>query len=453
MPEDKIDQKVNISGKAGDVTVIGKLVQAADAKVFRKLGLEQRLGFSLVVLLILGSSYFLWINLRRETPQFIPGDFRIAVAGFSVKGRPEQADLGLEMAAGVHLHLEENLQGFDIQGIVTVWGPDQVGVIQAGDAGQRAIKAQELAEKLRADIVVYGEIDTTQPVWRVTPEFYISAENLHEAEEIAGQHALGSTFPLSGRSNFSGRVEIGTQMSSRTRVLAAITAGLYLYSDRLYLPAFDAFQLAENMEGWEDEQDKRVVYLLAGNAAAQGNELELAETYYNRALELDSEYSRGYIGLASVAYSLALEPYRQTNNPTDTDLDLIEQAISYNVRALRSANQPELADVNVKVHFNLGQCFFAEAYAKSFMGDEADYGRAVDEWRQVIQAYGKGANPRIRELAAEAHGRIALVYSLMDNHQQASKEYEKAAGLLEDNPERQELFIGRAEQMKQLSSQ
>lgn len=384
-----------------------------------------------------------------SAPRLVPltpmtGDFRIAVAGFAVTGQAAREGLGIELAEGVQLRLAENLSEVNPGLIITIWGPDRVGSLEAIGREDRAHQAMQLAEKIGADMVVYGAIDTLQPFWRVIPEFYIAGENFFEAQEIVGQHDLGSAFPLIGQDNIAGRITLGEEMTPRVQLLSKITVGLAYYAIHRYEDALEHFLSTESIEGMSDELGRQVVYLLIGNAAGKWGEVNLAERYYQKALDIDPEYARAYVGLGSVAYFRALEPFEQSNDPQETDLDRLDLAIQRYERALSAAHQPALADIGTKVHFGLGQCYFMRAYS----GSDPWFDPAIAEFKQVIEAYDDGANPRVRELAAESHARLGLIFDLSGATAQAVEEYEIAASLLLDHPDRQSLYLSRAEALR-----
>jgi hypothetical protein len=385
-----------------------KLVQAIDEKVLKRIGLEQRLGFALLAILTIGVGVGLYFLLRPRQLSKMVGDFRIAVTGFTVHGNPKEFEIGEEFAYGVYLHLEQTFNEFSDFGIV-VWGPDKVDNVKGTDAASRAVSADELAKRIGADMIIYGVVDVSDAgVWTVTPEFYLVAENFHMAEEVTGQHELGTPIVIRGRGNPADRRNISNEFASRTQALSYIAMGLADYANRDFEKALASFQSAERVSNWEDEQGKQVLYLLIGNAAGRAGNLTLSESYHSRSLTLDPEYARAYVGLAGVYYMQALKPYEETNDPMETDIDLLNRSIETYRTALDAKHQPALSDISAKVHFGLGQCYFALVYADA----EPYFDAAIDEFTMVIQAYADGANPRIREITAESHARLALIYDL-----------------------------------------
>lgn len=470
MSSNKIDQKATIKGRVRDFFQIGKIVvQLIDEKVFRRLGLELRVGFALLGILIVGSAFVLYLALRPQLPTRMTGDFRIAVAGFAERGHSGISEIGMELAEGVYLRLEQTFEELDLGFTVTVWGPNQVGTIEGQSYDVRAESAAQIAESIGADVVVYGVVDTTDAVWQVTPEFYVSAENFYEAEEITGQHALGAPLSITGKGGIADRIQVSNEWTSRVQVLSKITVGLAYYSVRDFKQALTTFQSAEGIEVWEESEGKQVLHLLIGNASGKiaalklrdvveqkealrldeirecNEDLKVAETYYQKSSALDTEYARAYVGLANVYYMQALSPFVKTMEPADVDFDKMSLSIATYEKALKAAHQPPLSDVSTKVHFGLGQCHFMLVYSEN----AEFFNTAIAEFEAVIEEYANGDNPRVRELAAESHARLGRIYVLSEHTDWAIEEYQAAASLLYDNPDRQALYKQTARELKE----
>jgi tetratricopeptide (TPR) repeat protein len=399
---------------------------------------------AIALAVVASGAFFLW---RSRKPQRMTGDFRIAVASFAVKGQPANSDIGTELAQGVYLNLVQAFNDPQLGFVITVWEPSRVGSVKGQNANEQAQSAQEIAEAIGADVLVYGVVDVTNPIWQVMPEFYISAANAYEDEEIRGDHTLGSPVALVGQSNVAGRIELSSKLNARIQVLSKITIGLAYYSVRDYTQALEVLESADKVAGWSDDQGKYVLYLITGNTAAKNKNIELAQEYYLKSLAIDPEYARPYVGLGSVYYTLALKPFEASNNPSDVDQELLDQAVASYQQALQSSHQPTLSDISTKVHFGLGQTYFIRTYS----GQDKSFDAAVAEFEIVISDYSDGANPRVRELAAEVHARLGLIADLSGYPAQAADEYEAAAALLYDNPDRQAQYSKRAAELSKLT--
>jgi tetratricopeptide (TPR) repeat protein len=384
-------------------------------------------------------------NLRQVLFQEkMTGDFRIAVAGFAEKGVNMQSHLGYELADSVKLHLNENLTEIKPGLIITVWGPDRVGVIYGDTAEARAVEAERIAQRIHADMIVYGLIETNgQGEYTVTPEFYISAENYYEASEITGEHDLGTSFQIVSSSNPALRYEFGEQMYTRSKALSIISVGLAYFAIHDYQKALDIFRSAENIDGWQDRQGKQVLYAMIGYAAGKAAKYDLANTALNKAIEIDPNYTRPYIGMANLAYIQALAPFDKSKDPKDIDLKSLEDCFRYLNMAEQAPKKPPLADIETKIHFSRGQCYWLKTYSAQL----PTFDLAVSEFDKVITAYDDGSNPRIQELAGESYARLGLIYDLSGYKELAGHQYQTAAELLKDIPGRYELYKKRANEL------
>ncbi len=427
--------------KVGDGSAIaaGRGAKATSV-VINFFGGKWQLLISLLAIILAVGGYFLW---RELNPAKMTGDFRVAVANFAVIGNSDKASAGTELAEGVYLKLNESLSEVSKDFTITIWSPDKVGKIEGDTPEERALSAEKITKRIDADVLVYGLIDISEPVWKITPEFYIASENFYEAEEITGQHQMGEPISLVGQENVARRIELSNKFESRAQAISRITIGLAYYSLQDFQNALKVFQSAENIPGWDESQGKEVLYLLAGNAAMMTKDFDTSMTDLNKALSIEPDYGRPLITMGSVYYLQALGPFEKTKKQSDIDLSLIDMAVEKFKQALKAKNQPALSDIPTKAHFGLGQCYLMQSYT----GMGLSLNKAVDEFQIVITNYGNGKNPRIRELAAESHARLGLINNLSGYSNDAAQEYQLAAELLFDNPERQKQYQERAQEL------
>jgi tetratricopeptide (TPR) repeat protein len=369
-------------------------------------------------------------------PERMTGDFRIAVAGFAEQPANTGTSIGTELAAGVSQKLQSNIDEVALNFTVTIWGPERVGVIQGADEDERAQAAAQLAEDIGANLVVYGIVNHTDEPWHLLPEFYVATEEFSEANEITGPHNLGTGLLLIRRANIAERIETSQDLTARTQILTQIAVGLAYYAITEYEQAYQTFASVTEMDAWQSLEGQEVVYLLAGNAAMKIEDLDLSEQFYEASLDLDPDYSRGYLGLAGIHYLRALIPYQETGDPTQIEQQELELAIANFNQSAMAANQPPLANIKEKRHFGMGQVYLAQALA----GDEQMLNQAVVEFNAVITAYDSEGNHTLRQIAGESHARLGLIYRLSGNNPKALEEYNLATNLLYDNPERLEII-------------
>lgn len=419
-------------------------------KIAEKFRIETRLAFIILALLIILSGAVLIYTLRPKTPQRMSGDFRIAVTGFTQTGGEVDGAIIRDLTESIYLQIDKSFKGLDIPFTVQVWGPELAGSIDEPDPKKRAETAEKIAAGIGADVVVYGVVDTHDQVWKVTPEFYVSDRNLSDAHEITGQHQLGMPFIALGDSQFARRLEVSRKMTSRAGLLSQITIGLAHYASQNNREALTIFQSLENDESWEDIGGKAMLYVLISSAAGQLDDINLAEKSFDDALSEDPEYARAYVGLGFIYYLKALQSAQSSDNLSQIDDEQLQRSIDMLEAARKAKNKPELSDISTKIHYVLGLVYLAQSLADESVLTTL----AIQEFEAVLADFDDGKNPRVREMAAESHARLGLIYALSESLEPAADHYEEAASLLFDHVEQQQLYEKRAAELrtKQVSS-
>jgi tetratricopeptide (TPR) repeat protein len=388
---------------------------------------EMRIGFALLTIISivsLGGIYAVYINLSAtgtQPPARMSGDFRVAIAAFGVHGDHADRDLGISVGNSVFLSVESILSEL-LHGLTEeVWGPAQVGTLEGDTKEERALAAQQLAEEIAADIIVYGVIDATQPNWQVTPEFYVSGLSFTDALELVGQYDFGEAILVTGFSGDGGpRINLNRRLAPRIELLSNLMIGLAHYATRDFEQALIEFEKIDKGNIWADNiGGRQVLYLLLGNVSGRLGDLEDAEQYYLQALEHDPEYSRAYAGLGNVYFIYALERAGELEDLSEIDVALLDKSVNYYKKAQAALNKPVMSDMDIKVHFGLGQAYLMRSYTSS----DIIVAPAIPEFEAVIAAHDEG-NLRVRELAAHAHVRLAAIYAAGNMLEEAYLHYE-----------------------------
>lgn len=452
MPKKEESQKPKIEIKDSKGFVIGDFATVInnfwDEKILKRFGLEQRAGFIILSLIVIVMTVGLYFGLRPNQKPVMTGEFRIAIASFDEHGKGLQDKIGYTVADGVYLRLTDDLQEITVGPKVEVWGPDRVGAILGNNSQIRAENAEKLAKEIHAHMVIYGIIEEKPSGISVTPEFFLDTQGFHEGSEVIGQYELGSPFPLPVANSPAWAYEFDRQIATRSDIISSVATGLSYFAVHEYDKALKILQSVEQEIEWPkdsqgQEQGKEVLYALIGFAAGKAGQYDITKSALEKAIELNSNYSRPYIGIANLNYILALQPFEESKDPADVDQVLLDNCFSYLDLAVQAPEKPPLAEVDTKIHFARGQCY----WLKTYTGYLPSYDLAFEEFQQVVAAFDNGTNPRVRELAAESHARLGLIYQLTGNLSSAADEYQLAANLLFDIPERQALYQNRADEI------
>lgn len=421
---------------------------------------KQKVVDQIVAAILLLAATFIVIFLTGNTPKPTIGkmkdcQFCIAVAGFaSPEDSRQNLELGQIIGNSIRLSLENNIRaepevtpaGANSVGTfqgrtIDVWGPDEIGNVQGATAEDRAANAARLAEEIDADIIIYGFINSLAESSSIQTEFYIANKKSYLVPGLAS--TFGKPFFVPSETDASLKIRVGDEVAPRTWLFLKTILGLIYYAianedalietkQKYYENSLTTLlQVAED-EKWEVIGGQEVLLMLMGNVALQLENFDLAETYFQEALQVDSEYARAHLGLANIFYRRALLPGQEQEDPQAIDAELINLALAELEKAEFAKNQPVLADVSTKIHFERGENYLALAYS----GNMNSYERAIIEFQQVIDDYDDGKNERVRSFASESHARLGAIYRLTDQLTLALEEYQTAFSLAEDNERR-----------------
>jgi tetratricopeptide (TPR) repeat protein len=363
----------------------------------------------IVAVLLAAVLYFV---IPKKAAQFSK-QFNVAVAEFVVEdenGNPLHTKDGYNLAVSTTDQLKTGLNELQLDKSAPsyeIWGPEQTGVIKNDQ------DAESFARSTRATVVIYGTIKKTGSISFFTPQFYVNHSAFKEADEITGEHELGSNVEVNLNAEMSLTENPGLQ--ARVEGMSMLTIGLVYYSVDKFENALAYFQKADN-SGWVGS-GKETVYLLIGNVYVRQasktkdfSALPSAEQKYKAALDLNPNYGRAMIGDANVLY---LRAHTQDNcDPTGLDAAsaLLDQASTLK-------DQPASANIETKVHFYRGQIALIRDDCHLPGGDW----RAIadQEFTWLIQRY--ESNPQsevsqsIQYLASHSYARLSyLAYQRND---------------------------------------
>lgn len=438
--EKRKSKQKNIEIKKSQGFVIGDFATVInnfwDEKIIKRFSFEQRLGFVIIFVTIIGVGLWLYLSLKPVQKEVMTGEFRVAVVNFYEKGENLRDDIGYTIASGITIRLKDDLQELAVGPKVEVWGPDELKDAIVGESSlERAEKAESLAKEIHAHMVIYGVVEENENGMQVIPEFYLDTQGFHEGSEVIGQY-VGSPFSLPGSDNPAWQFNFDKQMQIRTDIISSFARGLTFFAVQEYDEALSVLQSIEEIEGWQDDEGREVLYALIGFAAGKAENYELTQSSLEKAIAINPNYARPYIGLANLNYILALKPFEVSQNVNDVDQTLLDKCFEYLDLAVQAPEKPPLAEVETKIHFARGQCY----WLKTFTGKLPNFDLAVSEFRQVIDAYRDGANPRVYEFAGESYARLGLIYRLVNKLPEAAEHYQKAIEILSPIPERQAVY-------------
>jgi tetratricopeptide (TPR) repeat protein len=421
---DRFDVQTGDIGDGAQVAV-GKQITQVGSLVLNVFQTNLKPIMLLFIPVFFGLAAVLFILLRPDRqPQQMQGTFNIAVAAFDLlaDGRSQSSEQGQRMATWLTNELKNQQPSYPAGTQVEIWGPDQTGRVSGNSREQRVQAAQALAEKIGANIVIYGYLEEDNETVRIHPEFYVSLATFDLAQEIAGPHQMGSPIvaPATIFANPILSAAVNRELNGRTVALSHFTIGLIYFALDDFQSAFDAFAEARETPGWEDDPGKEVIYLFLGNAALNLNQWSEAHFWFDEALAVNPGYARAFVGRAFTYFqeAIALLPEQPV------DVPLLERSVAAFRAALAAPDQPPQADVAAKSHFGLGRAYLV----LSWQGDADLWQEAERELRFVTDEHQAG-NVRLQELSAQAYGQLGLLYYINRRDGEAIQAYEQAIEL------------------------
>ncbi len=260
----------------------------------------------IVIATVAGGAYGAWLAAQ---PDEMTGDFNIAVAEFVETGLNLSGNN--EVATAVSQRIFSLLEGqYSSNNIREVQvAHNKIGIIT------NAEEARELAEKIHADLVIYGDVTIVNDQVLIMPRFYVSDTyrtgtrevNRTGASEVNGEHQLAApiNFNVADLVNpSSGELSL---MQQRAAIFIEFTQALvYLGSDDLVLAEAAIVQATAASEEYGEFDGKEVLYLFASQIARlQPDNLEVAQEYAEAALAINNSYGRALIAQANIYYDLS----------------------------------------------------------------------------------------------------------------------------------------------------
>jgi hypothetical protein len=359
-------------------------------------------------------------------PARMAGDLNVAVAAFTTHGHA--TDEGIALAHDAAQVLSSELPRLDRSLQVEVRGPESVGTVDGTGSGPRALAAKELAQRVGADIVVYGDLNTGPRGTRLQPAFYLNAAKLPWASDLGGGYAYGGpiTLPYALTVSPPARARIRDEVIRRTETYAQAFIGVGYYL--LHALARAERHLRHAMAQAPTPAVAALLGLLLGNIADQQGHVSAAVREYSLAGHNGATRSRAQLGLGDVRYEVAHKNCG-AGEVSSVRLDSARQRFSAVLRALGglAAVRPG-SPLAAKAAFGEGQvdlCLAAAGHGRRW--------RAVhDEFTATIAAYTPDA-PELRDDAAEAHAGLGLYYLLVERapaaYEDGRREYRAAAKL------------------------
>lgn len=370
------------------------------------------------------------------------GTFNVAFAELAAAG-----DVEGELVAGVSAAAFDDVSGrladFESSGAIGdlgLAGPGTVGSLAGDTPAERAESARQLAEQLDADMVLYGTLAAEGGATVFVSEMFLSDRALEDAEELAGPYRLAE-LSLPTTAPLTVEREVSALLRGQAATVAELVVGLRHYAVDEYSSALVHLQEAERqwqvVSGTTGTSGKEVVLHLLGNTSGQLGDLVGARSYYEQALAADPAYARSRFGLAEVRFqaSLGTEGCLPAGEPDAAALETVRAEFE----AVAAMAAPPLSFLPERAALEVGRVELCLALAGEARPD------AAARQLEAVVAANDGSDPRLADLAAEAHQNLAVVHILGEEYQEALAAYDAAIALTFDDEERARFHSARGD--------
>jgi tetratricopeptide (TPR) repeat protein len=410
-PDNETEVRVKIEG-SDNAVAIGPQSFAASIKIIFQ-GSRPIITLLVGIVLIgtiLGSGLW-WLR----QPRRMTGNFNIAVALFSQQGNAEP-NVSQIVSQQLFRFLDDQAKLITFENVQV--SHKNIGVITSAE------EAKTLAQRINAQVVIYGDVTTFGEEARMTPQFYIAEAFRADVGELNGQQKLAApiSFPIGDLLDPTSMPM--TLIQERTVIMTEFTKALvYLGLDNLPLAKEAVDQAMRSSESQGPFEGQEVLYLIASQIARLQGDQTSAEIFVNHALELNPQYGRGYIARANIYY----------------DQDNLYQAIKTYKKAKELPNQPFGAYIVEKGSLGIGNsCWVQLQYVKqnpiSDVAAIKDLQECAREnYQQVIDSFEQQDKPEtnIKEMAAQAYYGIATLLK-PDQPEEARRLYKRVLELTTD---------------------
>lgn len=263
--------------------------------------------------------YFLYRQYEYVwNPTQMTGTFNIAVAEFgevntngSVGGSEHGASLSETVFESIQREYADHptLNPED----VTIWhdslGRDvkniRIGVITGRDKKEREKNAAAIAGEINADLVIYGQLDSTGSPDSLALEFFYQSDKVrNELSATQGQYEVGppiQVVPSFAEEPSLARMQINEPLEARAKALSLIAIGLtYDVLGDVENSLIQFQRAADELEQLDDKSGLESTYYFVGRAALLQDDDVTAEEAFMQAVALNPTYVRAQVGLGGV---------------------------------------------------------------------------------------------------------------------------------------------------------
>jgi len=352
--------------------------------------------------------YAVW---RAQQPQVMTGDFNIAVADFGEvdsNGRLRITSDSSKISRALANYLDSEYTSGDF-GLQVQVSHDRMPLVEEDR------QARQLADKVNADLVIYGTMLGDGHKARLLPRFWVDPSP--DLTEISGQNSLEA--PISYEpARLADTGYLTETLRNNAAILVLFTRALVSYNANNMDAAALSLDLALK-EAQGDFPGKEVLYLLGSTIARLQHKYELALQRADKTLALNPEYARGYLAGGNVYYDVVtIEGNWQRE-------DLLDEAQQWYLQALEAKDAAAGAYIDEKTSVALGNILVIKAQLRN---DPLLYQQGMNYLNRVVNRYEASRDESyradIQQVVALAYHGLGAAWQRQGDREQAGRNYQ-----------------------------
>lgn len=203
--------------------------------------------------------------------QMPPNTTNVAVATFGqvdANGRVQDSARAEELSAWLYGKLQAEKPSLPDGTLLTVWNDRMSFLDKRVPLGRIDTEAQaaELADRIKADMVIYGNLNVGQEPATFVPQFYVRQEK-READELTGSQQLGKILNID-KTVSDLKDYLDQNLQPRAQAVLWFARGIGLDALGEYGKAYQLFCRADqSLTNWDAKQGREILYYFMGREA------------------------------------------------------------------------------------------------------------------------------------------------------------------------------------------
>jgi len=329
-------------------------------------------------------------------PREMSGIFNVAVAEFGemdANGEIHSSKAGQQLSKYAVNYLRDELKE---DPNLIVWPNESKLFTRTSVQLVQPDTAEKTASNIKADLLLYGYIDTRSNPPQLVLNFWIAPQNEYKFEDIQGNTQIGD--PIRVVDPNDPGISVQSELKSQSVAVAFIAMGLAQEQLGQTQDALNAFLKAEEAApGSEIVQffiGREYLFLAEFNPDQQEEIWQKAEDSFLKSIDFNDQYAKAYLGLGSVYIKQSaelLDTAKASSQAVDPQsLQLAEQGIAEYEKVLELKPGSGLGDVDQ----DLAQLALGNAYQQkgAILYYQQDYDSALiafDTAAQILESVRK----------------------------------------------------------------